>query len=342
MRARSKVQRRPVTHVSRTLLVLGILLVVIGGWTPAVLASTSASPQLSGPQMAAATQCPYPACSPVLSAVSAGTRLQNVPANLSPSLQAASGSVVPPQGFNACVVSQSVLQTPFPCVVNASATTKRMVLIGDSHAEMWSTSVANIATANGYSLLFLAKIPCPLPLVGFWNGLNDTPNTQCTTWKKWALTRIQQFDPSIVIATSEDFDLYTSNGTRISQSEFSKGLVTFLKDLAAPGRNVVLLGDIPYLNQTGPICLAAHEGNVQTCSTPTGQAVLAQNQAAQRTAASKAGAQFVNVVPWFCTPSSCPAIVHNIDVYSDCCHITANYGTYLEGVLSEALKLPST
>jgi hypothetical protein len=342
MRTRSRVERRQVTHVARALLVLGVLLGVIGGWTPAALASTSASTRLSGPQMAAASQCPYPACPPVLSAVAAGTRLQNVPATLSPSLQAASHGVVPPQGFADCVVNQPALQTPFPCVVNAAATTKRMVLIGDSHAVMWSTAVANIAKANGYSLLFLAKIPCPLPLVSFWNGLNGTPNQQCTTWKKWALTRIQQFDPSIVIATTEDFDLYSGNATRMSQSEFSKGLVTFLKDLAAPGRTVVLLGDMPYLSQTGPFCLAAHEGNVQTCSTPTGQAVLAQSQAAQRTAASKAGAQFVNVVPWFCTRNSCPAIVDNIDVYSDCCHITSNYGMHLEGVLSEALKLPST
>ncbi|HEX3448486.1 MAG TPA: SGNH hydrolase domain-containing protein [Isosphaeraceae bacterium] len=316
------------------------MLVVIGGWMAPAFASGSR--ELTGPQMAAATQCQWPACAQVLSAVAHGAKMQNLPANLTPSLQTAAGSVQPPQGLSKCVVGQQVVTTPSPCVYNATATTKRMVLIGDSHADMWSQAVADLATANGYSLLFLAKIPCPLPLVSFWNGLNNTPNPQCTTWKNWAIGRIQQFDPSIVIATTEDYHPTSSNLAPMSQSKYSNGLVTTLKDFAAPGRRVVLLGDIPYLTKAGPICLSEHEGSIQSCSTPTDQAVSAQDQAAQRTAASKAGAEFINVIPWLCTTKSCPAVVTNTDVYSDCCHITPNYAVYLEPVLSEALKLPAS
>jgi SGNH domain (fused to AT3 domains) len=333
-------QGRPLTRVLRVWLVVAVLLVVVGGSAPAALASTASS-EFTGPQMAAAGQCPWAACAQVLSAVAAGTKVRQLPANLSPSLQAAASSVNPPASLGECVVGQSVLQTPFSCVYNAAATTNRMVLIGDSHAVMWSTAIAAIAKANGYSLLFLAKIPCPLPLVGFWNPLNETPNPQCTTWKKWAFARIQQFDPSLVIATTEDYAIYSNNAAPMSQSTFSKGLVSALNDLSAPGRRVVLLGDIPYLSQSGPLCLSAHEASVQTCSTPTARAVAPQNQAAQHNAASKSGSEFINVVPWFCTPRSCPAVVDNIDVYSDCCHITPNYGMYLEGVLSQALKLQS-
>jgi hypothetical protein len=342
MLARSGLQRRQFAHVPRIWLAVGILIVLIGGWTPKVWASGSASAELSGPQMAAAKQCPWAACAQIISAVAAGTKLHSLPPNLGSSLQTASSDVKQPASLGGCVVDQSVLETPKPCVYNAAASTKRMVLIGDSHAEMWSSAVAAIAQANGYSLLFLAKIPCPLPLVGFWNALNETPNTQCTTWKKWAFTRIQQFDPSIVIATTEDFQLYSNNAKPMSQNEFSKGLITTLKDLSAPTRRIVLLGDIPYLRQTGPLCLSAHESNVQSCSSPTGQAVSPQDQAAQRTAATKSGAQFINVIPWFCTQRSCPAIVDNVDVYADCCHITTTYSMNLEAVLEQSLTLAPT
>jgi hypothetical protein len=224
-------------------------------------------------------------------------------------------------------------------VYNAAATTKRMVLIGDSHAEMWSSSIAAIAKANGYSLLFLAKIPCPLPMVALWNTLNSTPNTQCTAFKKWAISKIQQFNPSIVLATTEDFITYTGNAEPLSQKAFSAGLATTLKDLAAPGRRVILLGDIPYLSNPGPICLAAHEGSVQTCSTPTGVAVDKKRQQAERSAATAAGASFIDVIPWFCTTKACPAVVNNLDVYSDGEHITATYGMWLESVLAQSLGL---
>ena len=268
-----------------------------------------------GPPIGCRSQCSVPACTQVLAAVRAGTKVHAVPNKLSPGLADASADIRPPQGYLGCVVNQSAITTPFPCVYNAAATTKRMVLIGDSHAEMWSSSIAAVAKANGYSLLFLAKIPCPLPMVALWNALNSTPNTQCTAFKKWAISKIQQFNPSIVIATTEDFITYTGNAELLSQKAFSAGLATTLKDFAAPGRRVILLGDIPYLSNPGPICLAAHEGNVQSCSTPTGVAVDKKKQQAERSAATAAGASFIDVIPWFCTTKTCPAVVNNLDVY---------------------------
>lgn len=317
--------------------VLGLLLTVVVVWASPAASSVKASRELSAPQLAAAKECPWPACSKVLAAVSAGTRVKQLPSNLSPSLESASKDLLPPHGFLGCVVNQTGVSTPFPCVINPAATDKRMALIGDSHAEMWSSPLAEVARANGYSLLFLAKIPCPLPMVPFWNVLNATPDTQCTTWKKWATAKIQQFNPSVVIATTEDLNPYTNNALKMSQKTFSSGLVTTLKGLAAPGRRVILLGDIPYLEKSGPVCMAAHESSVSSCSTPVSQAVDKEKQAAEQSAAVKAGATFVDVIPWFCTTKSCPAAIDNLDVYSDGEHITATYGEWLADLLTQAL-----
>jgi SGNH domain (fused to AT3 domains) len=320
-------------------LAFGVLLAFVAVWT--VPASAQTTKSVSGAQLAAAKQCTYAACPKVVASVAAGTKLKKLPSNLSPSLSAAAKDIYPPTGFLGCVANQAAVSDPLPCVINSSATAKRMVLIGDSHAEMWSPAFADIAKANGYSLLFLAKIPCPLPMVPFWNELNSTPNTQCTAWKKWAINRINQFNPSLVVATTEDFQLYGKSAEPINQGVFSKGFVTTLKDLSAPDRKVVLLGDISYLTSPGPQCLAAHETSVTSCSTATAAAVSAKAQMAERSAAVKAGAAFINVIPWLCTTKECPAIVGHYNVYQDCCHISATYGISLEPILSEALGLPT-
>ena len=207
--------------VTAAWLVVTLVILLAAAWPQAAQAEACSSKELTGSQLAAAGQCSVPACTQVLAAVRAGTKVHTVPTKLSPGLANASADIRPPQGYLGCVVNQTATTTPFPCVYNAAATTKRMVLIGDSHAEMWSSSIAAIAKANGYSLLFLAKIPCPLPMVALWNTLNATPNTQCTAFKKWAISKIQQFNPSIVLATTEDFITYTGNAEPLSQKAFS-------------------------------------------------------------------------------------------------------------------------
>jgi hypothetical protein len=318
-------------------LVFASAALVVGAFSSSATAATAAT-ALSASQLAAAKQCPWPACARVISDVKAGAKLQKLPSKLSPSLLNASTDLFPPPGLKGCVVYTAPVSTPGACVYNAGAP-KQMALIGDSHAEMWAPAVAAIAQANGYSLLFLAKIPCPLPMAEFWNALKETPNTQCTPWKKWAIARIQQFNPSIVVAATQDHQLYNVKALPVSQPVYTKALTTTLKDLSAPGRRVVLLGDISYLTQTGPICLAAHEGSIQSCSTPTSEAVSKQYQSSEASAASKAGAQFVDIIPWLCTPTTCPPVVENFDVYSDSSHLTAAYATSLVPVLSEALGL---
>lgn len=183
------------------------------------------------------------------------------------------------------------------------------------------------------------KIPCPLPMVTFWNQLTTAPNTSCTAWKKWAIGRINQFDPSVVVVTTEDWDPQTATPQPMSQTEYSSGLVTTLRDLSKSGRQVVLLGDIAYQTTPGPVCLAAHESNVAACNTPTSIAVVASSQAAEADAAKKAGIKYINVVPWLCTPKFCPTIIDGIDVYEDEFHITTTFGEWLEPVLAEALGL---
>jgi hypothetical protein len=290
-------------------------------------------------QLAAAQSCPWAACGEVLKAVDAGTKIATLPENLSPSLASATSDIVAPPGMAGCVLwDQSRTSSAGPCIFNPGQT-KRMVLFGDSHAFMWSTAMADVAKANGYSLLFLSKISCWLPDMTFYNALTDAPNTACSAWRTWAIGQINQFKPTILVAATLDLGNRTSGDVVVSQRTYAKALTATLKELSVPGRQVVLLGDMPYLAEPGPSCLAAHESNIQSCSTATNRAVLATNQAAEHDAATNTHTAFVNTVPWFCTPKQCPAVISGHDVYANLFHITSTYAMTLEPVLAQALGL---
>ena len=64
-------------------------------------------------------------------------------------------------------------------------------------------------------------------------------------------------------------------------------MMTF-RSFACPGRRLIMLGDIPLPAQSGPDCLAAHESDVQSCSTAESAAVnfiFLQNRSYVREAA---------------------------------------------------------
>jgi hypothetical protein len=60
---------------------------------------------------------------------------------------------------------------------------------------------------------------------------------------------------------------------------------------------------------------------------------------AERRTVEAAGGFFVNVEPWFCTATVCPAIVDNLLVFRDNSHITVPYATYLAPLVADELNL---
>lgn len=290
----------------------------------------------------ASSGCPSTACNQVLRQVSRATAIQQVPANLTPSLVNAANEGAVPDGLNQCALNKSQTASP-SCIIGPADSTKKMVLFGDSHALMWSFAFASIAARTGYSVLLLMESGCVFPNlpaggISFESAVVYT--SQCAQWKANSLARINQFQPSIVVLSAYPQWEVTSSGKNASQSQLTKSWVPLLHSLAAPGRRVVVLGDIPYLAQDPPDCLAAHEGAAQNCSTPPEQAVQWPDDLAQWKAATESGDSYVNVTPWFCNSNECPAVIGNFDVYSNQYHVTQEYADHLSVVLQRALGLP--
>jgi hypothetical protein len=333
--------RGPLVRLSLLAAMFALATCVLPAASTGADSSTKGGP--TGPsagQLASSRECTWSACHSVLEQVKEGAGVTAVPSNLTPSLQTAMADIHFPANPQLCGANGTLVEElgGYCFLINRTATGPRIALLGDSHSEMWSSAVADIAAQQGDPMLLLTKY-CSMSMVGFWNPLTSTPFTSCTTWKQSAIQRLAQFNPRVVIVTTGDVSPLTDTDRPMSQQEFSHGLATTLRDVSAPGRRVILLGDIDYPVRFPAYCLAAHQTNVRVCDSPTSVAVRAPNQAAEAAAAKAAGAQYVDVIPWLCTRTTCPAIIDGIEVYQNLSHITSTYGVHLEPVLTQALGL---
>ena len=237
-------------------------------------------------------------------------------------------------------LGQSVV--PPTCVAGDPHGTHTMVVYGDSHAAMWFDALNDIALRAHWKLVDLGKGYCPANSLPYANppgwGTPGGEYAACDQWHRFAINRINQLQPNLVIVTQE----YRGkvDGSGYTPRQWQRGLELTLGQLHVAKGNVVVLGNIPLLPQSGPECLADNTTNVQRCSGAM-ITVLSKFNRAEQLAAGDAGARYVSVTPWFCS-TNCPAVVGRYNVYLDQYHVTATYSLVLQDVLAKALGLPAT
>jgi hypothetical protein len=220
------------------------------------------------------------------------------------------------------------------CTIGDPDGSREMVVYGDSHALMWLPAFNSVANSAHMKLVILAKPGCPVDMLKLTTptGLGlppGSPYVVCEQWHQWAIRWIAKTRPSMLILTQQ------AVVSEFSPGQWKSGLTRLLRDVRAPHRQTVVLGNIPILPQSGPTCLALHPGDVQSCSGPLVTNFTPYDQA--ESAAARAGhATYINPTSWFCS-TVCTAIIGHYGVYSDDTHITAAYAQYLSKVLRGVL-----
>jgi hypothetical protein len=270
----------------------------------------------------------------VLKAVAAAGNIKAIPVDVTPSLQlAAADSGQSMAGSVGCNPSFDQTKTP-ACIFGDPEGSKTLILYGDSHANMWLPAFDAIGKRLHWRIALLAKYACSAPELnfGYWNGQFELPYEQCNEWHNYALARANELHAQVVVVTSEFDTSRLSDNKPVTPGEWSRGLRETLAAFKTPGILKIVLGDIPYLAQSGPSCLAAHESNIQFCSRSRATAVLTSHDDAERSAATADKAKYISVIPWFCS-SVCTAVIGNMVVNQDQYHITKTYAIYLSQAL---------
>jgi peptidoglycan/LPS O-acetylase OafA/YrhL len=275
----------------------------------------------------------------LLALVAEAQDIQNIPSNLVPPFSQVVTKPHSELGFPAvstgCRPTTSQSRVP-ACVFGDRIGARTVVLYGDSHAGMWFEALNDIAKHAHWRLVVLFKPAClasPLPT----HALGTTGEwVACDQWQHFALDHINQIDPDLLIVSQASY--YTNpEGIRYTPTQWQRGVELLLARVTAPKTAKVVLGNIP--SSEGPDCLARHTADVQACASSPRSALSPYNDAEKR-AAKRDQARYVDVTPWFCT-TTCSAIIGSYDVYLPGGHVSSAYSRFLEGVLAATLDLPS-
>ena len=274
----------------------------------------------------------------VSAVVARSVQIHWVPRNLSPALSAAHSDESQPfhDGCHASFTATALGN----CVYENPTASTSVFLIGDSHAAMWFPALDAAAKANDWRLTSLTKTTCPPLELSIYSPVLHRSYTECDQWRAEVLARIRTERPSLVVlGVARHYG--PEYGFKVYGPQWMAGLTQEIKEIEAAGSRVLVLGPMPLALTDAADCMSQNLTDAVMCTRPLTAAVDVQGAVAEAKVARAAGASYVDVAPWLCTPARCGVIVGNLLVYRDDNHVTTEFASWLAPVMaadvSEAL-----
>ncbi len=229
------------------------------------------------------------------------------------------------------------------CVHGDPTATRTVVIYGDSHAAMWIPPLDVIGKQEHWRVVQLTKPACPVPDFPIYSGALRREYTECATYRAFVLAQLEQIRPDVVILSSAFRDVSLAiDGKRTMEGveeAWETGLASMIERIKPLTGRIVVVGDMAYPAEPGIDCLTAHPGDVPACNTPLDEAVFQAHNAMEQRVAVEHGAEYVDVIPWLCTDSVCPAVVGGLTTHRDAYHVAENYTVWLSQALGTATGL---
>jgi len=285
---------------------------------PASLASIVTAPRL------ARASKPLPA---VVAAVRAAERGAPLPRPLTPSVANLRGDYYTlPDG---CTPGWTDT-TSRVCRMGAAGNSKTLVVIGDSHAQMWMGTILRMAQQDGWRVIPFVKLGC---IPDFWTPAPAGASSQqarCEAWLRWAKARAAAARPQATMIIG------SWAGTRNPRPPI-RGAASLIASSARFSARVVVIGDAPHQGFNPTNCLLAGGATMRTCTTTAGRDDFRADDAIAA-AARKRHTGFVDTRGWFCAraasgrrPYLCPLVVNRTITSVDRGHIGQTYAGELLG-----------
>jgi peptidoglycan/LPS O-acetylase OafA/YrhL len=288
----------------------------------------------SGPAIAATLPQSFPTSSQVSQAVAAGSTVTDWPDQ--------PARIANPAYSDACDVTRKDT-TSSVCVHGDPGATRKLVVFGDSRATMWIPALDLIGKQQRWQVIQLTKPGCQAPDFPRYSTSLKRQYTECAEYRRFALAEIAKIRPNMVLISSAFRDVErwsdgkpTTDGV---EDAWQSGLASVISQISPHTDRIVVIGDMAYPDEPGIDCLTAHPGDVSACNTSRDDAVDTEHNRRERATAEENGAGYVDTTPWFCTESTCPAVIANLTTHRDSYHVAENYVAWLTGVLGQSLGL---
>jgi hypothetical protein len=271
----------------------------------------------------------------VQAAVSASAGVEQVPSNLTPTLDRAAYSKQAPF-LEGCALTWTKVRQP-DCSYGDPAGSVTVSLVGDSHAAQWQPALESTAEQRHWRLQVRTKVTCPLLDLPITSPYLGRRYTECEQWRAQVLDRLRAEHPALVVlAMSHRY------GADFGFTSFDPAWVDSLgrtvAQLRSTGAAVLVLGPVPDPRTWAPTCLSEHLTTAVACSPDRDVAVDDAGIAAEARATTAAGGRYADLTALFCTTARCPLVVGNTLVYRDDNHVSVEYATLLGPVVAELVS----
>ena len=244
-----------------------------------------------------------------------------------------------------CTVPFLALHPEHDCVYGVPSSPTSVVLVGDSHAAQWFVPIEKIAQARGWRLTVRIKDSCPpIPLKIYSDRLHRIYE-ECTRWRDATLQEIADQHPALVILSSSDAYVRTTDETQLTVADYRTGLHALRSRLDAAHVPFVWIADTPNTGVNTPVCLSRRDAAILGGSDCSFQRATAWNPATREAQQEILGRdRVIDLAASFCAPAAlrCDGERDEMVFYRDNNHLTATFAATFGPALEARLSIPST
>jgi SGNH domain (fused to AT3 domains) len=232
-------------------------------------------------------------------------------------------------------------------------TGKRVLMVGDSHAEDWMPALIRIAKNRDWTLASLTRLKCgPLHYQAYRASDHSRPTigAQCARWRRVAYpTVIADFRPDIVLIAgrTQHYDIDSGRGvihrsgeTNAWYRHWKRSWHWTVRTLGAGGARLGAFTLLPDMAVVVPACLARYGLHTTKCDTPKRFDTLTArtNAFVRHIHATYPSVRPVQMTRYFCPGGNCKAVLGGMITHWDRSHLTATWVRTSAHEVSSALS----
>lgn len=190
--------------------------------------------------------------------------------------------------------------------------TKRIVVLGDSHAQQYMAALGPVAKSHGWEVVTLLKGNCR------FGGQSDQRDADCNAFNKASAEYVLEHKPDAVFTVASLTHKDAPYETEVPQ--YLEGI----KPFTDAGIDVVGIRDNPRFTQNMPECVQKKGADAAACNVPL-QESLAAASPLDDYRGKVPRLHLMDMSDFICANGTCPAVVGNVYVYKDDNHLTKTY-----------------
>lgn len=204
-------------------------------------------------------------------------------------------------------VLSGCLQNSKPDVV-----TKRIVVLGDSHAQQYMAALGPIAKEHGWEVVALLKGNCR------FGAESAERDAECNAFNKASAQYVLEHKPDAVFTVASLTHKDAPFETEVP------GYLEGIKPFTDAGMDVVGVRDNPRFAFNMPECVQKKGADAAECNPPLSES-LADSSPLDEYRGKVDGLHLMDLSDFICADGICPAVVGNVYVYKDDNHLTKTY-----------------